>query len=321
MRLHLIVDYSFLYYKYTFQLQSGKMKRLFVRQFMQDDEAGTVEYDRDISQIYYSIREIEKFRKDYEKQGHDVTMSICFDMKSDRKNIEASSAEEAAAIENYKANRVKRLGDEDFINIQDVEKLLKNAGYNTYRIEGLEADDIVSYLAKNYADDFDYNIIITPDADLLVNINHKVGVSRFKVFKGYQNVEVSNFADYCSAEFKCNLPYNALMLYKCTCGDKSDGIDGIKGFGPKAFDKLVDYCENVMGIDWEAQGNYEATSQLLDNLSDYLAEKALNQAKISLSLVCPLNKLDMEICAPTCKSNAEMRAKSYMTLEMKSLID
>lgn len=312
MRVHILVDYSFLYYKYYFQLKSGKMRRLIT------DIAGE---EKDVSQIYYSIREIEGFRRNVEKYGHNVIVSVCFDMPSARKQIHEGATEaEIEAITNYKSNRVKRLTDEDFQNIEVVEQLLSDAGHNTYRIEGYEADDIISNLIRKYKDNFDYSIIYTPDADLMVNICNKVGVQRYKVGKGYEPVDLKNYSDYLSKEFKCYIPYNALMLYKCTCGDKSDVIKGIDKFGPKAFDKLVDYL-NGLGVIWEECGSYEKTLELLDMCKGYLTDEQIEQAKESLSLVRPMIVEDKFLIEPVKKSNRELRESSYMQFGMKSLID
>ena len=51
----------------------------------------------------------------------------------------------------------------------EIGRLLNEAGHNTYRYDGYEADDLVTYLAQNYKDVFDYTIIYTPDKDLKVN--------------------------------------------------------------------------------------------------------------------------------------------------------
>ena len=120
MIVHAIVDYSFLYYKYKFQLDSGKMRRLTTA----IDWKGAV-IEKDISQIYYSIKEIEGFRRKLETAGHNVFVSVCFDMKSARKK--QSDETSADAADKYKSNRVKRLSDEDFENIQFVEKLLSDS--------------------------------------------------------------------------------------------------------------------------------------------------------------------------------------------------
>lgn len=311
LKVHAIVDYSFLYYKYKFQLDSGKMRRL------TDTATG-----KDISQIYYSIKEIESFRRQLEAVGNSVTMSICFDMPSDRKHSTDGATEgEVAAANAYKSSRTKRLNDDDFANILIVQDLLNKAGYNTYRFEGFEADDLVANLIRMYQMEFDYNIIYTPDADLLVNISPLVGARRYKVFKGYQNVDMSNFCAYLSAEYKCSIPYNALMLFKSLCGDKSDNIAGVKGFGPKAFDKLVTNL-NSLGLEWENHGSYRATQYLLEVCKGkWLTEDQYNQATESLSLVRPLIIEDDQLVYPMHKSNQQLRQGSYSIYQMTSLYE
>ena len=163
MVIHSIWDFTFLYYKYHFAMKSGRLRQL----TCPINWKGTV-IEKDISVIYYSIAEIEKQRRKLEEQGHSVVSSICFDMPSKRKEL--------ADGEDYKEGRQKTLKDEDFENIELIETILSEAGHNTYRFEGYEADDLVTFLAKNYKDVFDYTIIYTPDKDLAVNIDEKVGM-------------------------------------------------------------------------------------------------------------------------------------------------
>ena len=231
--------------------------------------------EKDISQIYYSIREIENFRRELERNGHEVVISVCFDMPSDRKVVSDGATEgEIKAATNYKSNRVKRFTGEDFNNIAIVEELLSSAGYNTYRIVGCEADDIIANLIDRYSNDFDYNVIYTPDADLVVHVDKNVGVRRYKTRVGYSNIDINNFSQYLSDEFKCNIPYNALMLYKCTVGDSSDNIKGIYRFGGKAFNKLVDYL-SAKGVDWGYGKSAEGTREFLEMSRGYLKDSQI----------------------------------------------
>ena len=315
MLVHLLVDYSFLYYKYKFQLESGYMRRLTTPM----EWHGAV-IEKDISQIYYSIREIEGFRRKLEEVGHNIFVSVCFDMPSGRKKGAADGAGDEAQAK-YKSNRVKHLNDEDFENIQFVQKLLTDAGYNTYRFENYEADDIIAHLIDNYCNAFDYNVIYTPDLDLLVHINPKVGASRYKAKLGYSSVDLNNFSQYLSQELKCNMPYNALLLYKATVGDKSDCIDGIKKFGPKAFDKLVAYLDST-GIDWSGMGDWRIVESYIKSLGEtgYFNPDQTMQALESLSLVRPMAFDEGVIQPPVNHSNRELREKAYSPYGMKSLI-
>lgn len=374
MRIHGIVDYSYIYYKYKFQLDSGKMRKLrvllnadgrLVEDNSTEDGIATLFYkakeikkiiecanmpmcnysdsqiqvlkselegiqskideygvivEKDISQIYYTIKEIEGFRQKLEQYGHEVTMSICFDMPSGRKDVseEATDGENEAALE-YKSKRVKRLGEEDFSNMGIVRELLSEAGHNVYRLDGTEADDLVADLIKNYKDKFDYTIMYTSDADLLANIGPGVGAQRFKATKGYSQVDKATFSQYLSAEYKCNVPYNSLMLYKCTVGDTSDNIKGIVKFGPKAFDKLVSYLDSK-GVNWEEQGTYTKTLELLQLCRGYLSDDNIKQAMESLSLVRPMILEEGTLEEPNKISTKELRIKSYGKYNMKSLM-
>lgn len=313
--IHLVVDYSFLYYKYKFQLDSGKMKRLSAPV----DWKGTV-IEKDISQIYYSIKEIEGFRRKWEKMGHDVFVSVCFDMPSARKQNTDESGEAAGK---YKSNRIKRLNEEDFDNIQFVEKLLSDAGHNTYRLENYEADDLVAHMVDNYKDVFAATIVYTPDADMLVHVQPKVGVCRYKTGKGYSEISVSNFEEYISDEMKCYIPYNGLMLFKATVGDKSDCIDGIKKFGPKAFDKLVEHLNMNYEINWPTMNQFGNVAHTLKMLHDdgYFTDEQFKQAEESLSLVRPMIVEYGVLADPTKHSTQALREQSYSRCNMMSLIE
>ena len=317
MVVHMIVDYSYLYYKYKFQLESGKMRRLIIPVNCNGETV-----DKDISQVYYSIKEIEGFRRKLESYGHTVNASVCFDMPSDRKHMEDEKGEIGYAVNKYKSNRTKRLSEEDFENIQFVEKLLSDAGHNTYRFEGYEADDIVAHLIQNYSSQFDYTVIYTPDLDLLAHINSKVGVSRYKVMRGYSSVDINNFSDYLEQELKCKMPYNGLILFKATVGDKSDCIDGIKKFGPKAFDKLVDHL-SLSGVDWSLMGDYRQVENVIVQLGQtgYFMTEQTNQALESLSLVRPMQFDAGVVPDPIKHSTHELREKSYMRYGMKTLVE
>lgn len=314
MLIHGVVDYSFLYYKYKFQLESGRMKHLTAP----INWKGTV-IEKDISQIYYSIKEIEGFRRKLEVSGHDVFMSICFDMPSSRKQATEDTSDETAS--KYKSNRVKRLDENDFENIQFVEKLLSNAGYNTYRFDRFEADDLIANLVDTYKDAFEYTVIYTPDLDMLVHISNNVGACRYKALHGYTNVDMSNFSEYIGAELKCTMPYNGLVLYKSTVGDKSDCIDGIKKFGPKAFDKLVNHL-TANGVDWSLMGDWKQVDNILEQLgeSGYFTADQTKQARESLSLVRPLVCEPDMMAQPIKHSTPELREQAYMPYGMKTLV-
>lgn len=307
--VHLIFDYTYLYYKYKFALETGRMRRLSTKV----DVNGVVE-ERDVSQIYYSLREIEKARKDWETKADKVTVSVCFDMGSSRKDDDTEEAKK------YKSNRAKTLNETDFENIQIVERMLSEANHNTYRFIKYEADDLIHILLDKYKSKFELNVIYTPDADVLMNICSNVSAMRYKSGKGYTNITVHNFEEVLSSEMKCSIPYNSLMLYKCTVGDKSDLVDGIKKFGPKAFDKLVDYL-NAKNINWSICGTKDVVKQILDACTGYLSNEQIEQARGALDIVAPKPEEDIVVTYPDKVSTREYRENAYGKYEMFSLVD
>lgn len=304
MNLHLLIDFMHLFYKYKYTIESGRIRRLTTNL----DIKGTTE-NVDISYVFYPLKEIEGFRKAFEKEGHSVTVSVCFDSKSKRSELDA----------NYKASRIKRLTDEDLNSIEVIRELLGRAGHNTYIIPGMEADDIIANIANKFGETFDYNIIYTNDMDLLVHVRKGIGVNRYKVRKGYTAVGLKNFSDYCSGELKCNISYNNLMLYKALCGDKSDDIVGIPGFGPAAFNKLVGNYDGEFR--WERMHNSQYVLEFLESVDKYLGTEAIDLAIHSLTLVAP-EDIPLELCAyPHRISSKELREQAYIPLDMKSLVD
>ena len=311
MKLHVLIDFSHIYYKYFFRLSSGygNIKRLTAP----IDWNGSV-IEKDVSLIYYPMRDIEGIRKQLELNGHDVTMSICFDMPSQRKEMDSVDASK------YKSNRVHRLSEEDHKNIQFVEKTLSKAGHNTYRIEGYEADDIINHLANKYKQEYDYTIIYTNDKDLFVNICKNVGVMRYKTNTGeYSQVSIDNYESYLEPEFKAYIPYNLIGLYLSTVGDKSDNIKGINKFGPKAFDKLVTNITEKYHPDYSKCGDYDELLKIVDMCSDFLTDVQFKELKESFTLVSNVQLLD-DIAIPNKKSTEQLRNDAYMPMKMISLI-
>jgi len=309
MNLHIIVDFMHIYYKYFFQNREGKLTKLSAPV----NWKGTV-IEKDTTMIYYPLRDIEGIRKNLEGLGHTVKMSICFDCKSHRKEEGTESANE------YKSGRTHALTETDHENIAFIQKCLDKAGHNTYRIEGYEADDIANYLSKRYADDYEYTVIYTNDKDLLVNINSKVGVMRFKQYKGYTQVDMSNYELYLEQEFGVFIPYNALGLYLSTVGDNADNIKGIHKFGKVAFKKLITKVAASNDIDWKKCGDYNELAKVLEYCAKELTEEQCKQMVESFAMVANLKLNDELVAKPDKVSTKELRESAYSEMNMISLI-
>ena len=309
MKVHVVVDFMHIYYKYFYQLKSGRLKRLSAPV----NTNGTfIEFDTSL--IYYPLRDIEKMRRAYEDAGYETTVSVCFDMPSVRTDEDVDGASD------YKAGRVNPFSDDDFQRLDMLCDMLEIAGYNSYRIPGYEADDIVNHLCTAYKDDFDYTIIYTNDKDLLVNINEKVLAMRFKQTMGYTRVDMNNYEEYLKAEFGANIPYNAIGLFLSTVGDSADNIKGIHKFGKAAFNKLIDKLNAEYDINWAECGDYEKLSKVTELCRKFLTDEQYEQMQAAFALVSNMSVDTAQIHYPSNKSSSAKREEAYGKYNMLSLM-
>ena len=305
MNVHIIIDFMHIYYKYFFQVRDGKLKHL---------SAEIDGKEVDTTMVYYPLRDVENIRAQMENFGHDVTVSVCFDMKSVRNKSGVNGAEQ------YKSGRKEVLTNVDFDNLNTIYELLKKAGHNVYRFEGCEADDIVNHLSRNYSSKFDYTIIYTNDKDLFVNINDKVGVMRFKQYKGYTQVDKNNYEQYLEEEFGVYIPYNAIGLYLSSVGDSADKIKGITKFGKVAFRKLITKVKEKYKPDFSICGDYDKLKEVIEYCHDFLTDEQYQQLIDSFALVSNVSIDDKEVAEPVNKSTVEKRTEAYERFNMNSLI-
>lgn len=310
MKVHIIIDFMFMYYKYKNLLICGKIGRLSTTL-----PNGT---QMDTTLLYYPIREIEMIRKEYEKAGADVTISVCFDSATARK-------EESTE---YKGKRKKTLADDDYKMIDIIRHVLDAAGHNVYKAAGAEADDLIWCLAQGTKRQFNQVIVYTPDYDLLVNVDSNVMVRIYRQGRGYdRGVTRENFTEY-TAQKKLGVPgkgleFNSILLYKSICGDTSDNVPGIKGIGPAKYGKLLDKCRELNLInnsDFERMVDPGFVEVILIHMASnkVITEEQYKQARDSLLMVAPRVVKFME--APNKKSTVESRTMTYSRFGMTSLI-
>lgn len=309
MKVHLIFDFQHLYYRAKYSNSNRYRKPL-----TSEVNGETV----DTTEIYLVLKEMEKYRKKYlydrDNNLNSLTISVAADSRSERKEANTS----------YKASRKSSLTDQDYNNINRLLNMLNEMKYNVYKVDGKEADDIIRNLVIDYESCFDYTVIVTNDSDVLVNVSDRVLVDRYKSsLKTGIIVTRENFECYLSNEFKCKFPYkfpyNCILLYKSTVGDRSDGIEGISGFGVARFKGLIFKLDSV-NFDYSKLRDAVETEKLLYNFKDVgiLSEVQLKQALDSLKLAKYI-KID-NLSKPEKLDTDASRNKVFMKYSMKSLI-
>ena len=182
------------------------------------------------------------------KQIQPTKVYIVFDGRgssNNRKNI----------IPEYKSNRninritnwdvFDNLEEEDESKIDQITRIiqyLKTLPVRTISLDKVEADDVIAYLSKTLpTKPDDRSFIVSSDKDFLQLIDHNTVVYRPMEREYYTEQTVKD---------KFNMTPHNFLLYKLLMGDSSDGINGIKGLGPKGlYKRFPELAERDMSLD------------------------------------------------------------------------
>lgn len=170
---------------------------------------------------------IKEFSPDY--------LVACLDVKR-------SELKRSAELTEYKAHR-EDMPEELVYQLPKIMEVLDAYNIPKYKVDGYEADDVIATLATKFSADNDEVFIVTGDKDLMQlikgNINIALlgkgdGKSQFKYIQTEQDV-----VDYLGVR-----PDQVIDLFGLM-GDKSDGIPGIQGIGPKTGVELITKYGNL----------------------------------------------------------------------------
>lgn len=214
---------------------------------------------------------IREFRPDY--------LVACLDVKRDE-------LERAGELETYKAHR-ESMPEELVMQIDTIMKVLDGYRIPKYKKAGQEADDVIATFATKFSNDEDEQIevfVITGDKDLAQLVDGKINIALLG--KGDKNSAFKHIkTDEDVVEYLGVTPNKIPDLFGLM-GDKSDGIPGVAGIGPKNGVKLI-----------TTYGNLEGIYENIDEIKGKQKEKLLNDkenAFISRELATVKRELDIE---------------------------
>ena len=265
-----IVDMQYMFHRHKYR----------IKQYEEKNGKAMLSYNgQETARLYFTMKDLYSILNRAVQESADVV--CCFDTKSARKK----------ESDDYKANR-SSLEDVDVQAIQNIEYVVKKSGLANVKFEGFEADDMIASVVRNRASEYDSVEIYTPDADLCALVGGNVSLQRYKSVNSKHNtflyahdlINGDNLESMMSTELKTYMPYNAIILFKCTVGDTSDGIKGIKGFGPAAFRKFAMNLRNE-GVDFSRLTSPEEVEKVLIGHRNTLGEQGLADALESLKLV------------------------------------
>ena len=214
---------------------------------------------------------IREFRPDY--------LVACLDVKRDE-------LERTGELETYKAHR-ESMPEELVMQIDTIMKVLDGYRIPKYKKAGQEADDVIATFATKFSNDEAEQIevfVITGDKDLAQLVDGKINIALLG--KGDKNSAFKHIkTDEDVVEYLGVTPDKIPDLFGLM-GDKSDGIPGVAGIGPKNGVKLITTYGNLEGI-------YENIDEIKGKQKEKLLTDKEN-AFISRELATVKRELDIE---------------------------
>ena len=240
---------------------------------------------------------IKEFSPDY--------LVACLDVKRDE-------LERSDELETYKANR-ESMPEEIVAQLNIIMEVLDGYNIPKYKKNGQEADDVIATFATNFSKDEEQieTFIITGDKDLTQLVNEKINIALL----GKGNGKDSNFRyirnDDDVIDYLGVSPDKIPDLFGLM-GDKSDGIPGVTGIGPKNGVKLITTYQNLenlyKNID-DLKGKQK--ENLINDKEKAFLSRELATVKRELEIEYDKNKLKFET------KNFEKLFEIYKKMEFK----
>lgn len=184
------------------------------------------------------------------------TTIVCWDKRAD----DAPNMRNEILPE-YKEGRDKSKAQLIHANNDILEEMLAALGVVNFYPKTMEADDCIAFLCHELPDE---KVIVSVDKDLLQLVNENV-----VYYDPMKKVEInlSNF------DQNSKISREHFLTEKCMLGDKSDNIQGLRGFGPV---KIKRYLAGEVKLTSEEQERLERNMKMmsLDLYKDYPDEIA-----------------------------------------------
>lgn len=164
---------------------------------------------------------IKEFNPDY--------LVACLDVKR-------SELKRSADLEQYKAHR-ESMPEELVYQLPKIMEVLDGYNIPKYKVDGYEADDVIATLATKFSSEDIEVFVVTGDKDLLQLVEPNVNIALLGKGEGkslFKYIRTDNdVVDYLGVT-----PSQVIDLFGLM-GDKSDGIPGVQGIGPKTGVELI----------------------------------------------------------------------------------
>ena len=204
----------------------------------------------------------------------------------------------------YKANRSK-MPDELSEQIPKLYEILELLGYPPIIIDGVEADDVIGTLSKQFRKTKDVRIF-SGDKDFAQLVNSSVAIINPITLETMDEVAVKK---------KFGIEAKHIIDYLALVGDKSDNIPGLPGVGSKTASRLINQygsVENIIKNKNLISGKVGET--LKENVDQLKLSKILATIKEDLDLNINLKNLIKK------DTDDDKIVKIFKRLELNSLL-
>lgn len=205
-----------------------------------------------------------KIYKDYKanRDKNYESSSAISNPESDYDAYIAAYCKKVMAYHRKNKHELKRgeTDDENFQRQRDLlQEILDELFVRQYMYENVEGDDLIAYYCQNKKEN-DYIVIVSEDRDLSQLIRDDICLylpSKKKFVSTKNDKEM------------LGIPYYNIVLKKIICGDSSDNIKGVKGFGEKT---LETYFPQILSKKC-------TLNEFLDTCKGLLEERSTNKKK------------------------------------------
>ena len=260
----------------------------------------TTSSGQEVGALFGFVRWLLKMLHDYQPKY----VAVCFDSPG-------GCARRKALWPAYKGTR-KKPDDALIRQLQTARELVRGLGLAVVAKPGIEADDLMAFLARNAAALSVPSVLATTDKDVYQFLNNFIHIWPAGGKDGFKGPE--------AAVEKFGVPAEFLPDYFSIVGDASDNIPGVRGVGPKSAVALVNkfgHLEDIIrAVHLDTPDIKPALAQKIrDHEGEALLSKQLVVFDSALDL--PFALSDYEVRLPP-RQQLEALFAAY---EFKNLLD
>lgn len=255
---------------------------------------------QEVGALYGFLRWLIKMLREH----NPAYVAVCFDSPG-------GCARRKALLPAYKANR-KKPDDALVSQLNLARGLVDTLGLTVVAKQGIEADDLMAFLARHAAAQKVPSVFVTSDKDVYQFLNEYISIWPFGGKDGFKGPE--------AAKEKFGVDTAFLPDYFSIVGDASDNVPGVMGVGPKSAVDLINkfgHLEDILRAAHSDNPDFKPAlaKKILTHEGEALLSKQLVVFDSNLDM--PFNLDDYRVRTPD-KAQLEALFKEY---EFKNLLD